>query len=176
MALLLVAGAAACGDDDDATAQEGSTTTEAGATTTAPEPEGTEVRFDVALPSPQYGAPVCEGDTCVIGLSRSGTTVSGDLDGVTVAAGAGSSTPAGGLAGVNYQVFIGEVVPCGAGTVGWAEIAIGGADGLAVEWQIIEGTGTGDLAGMSGQGTADATFNADNSGTGTSVGVIDCGA
>jgi hypothetical protein len=176
MALLLLAIAAGCGDDDDATAQSGSSTTAADATTTTPEPEGVEVSFEATLPSPQYGTPVCEGETCVYPLSRTGTTVSGGFEGITVAAGAGSATPSGGLAGVNYQIFIGEVAPCGSGSVGWADIAVGGADGLDVQWQIIEGTGTGDLAGMSGQGTSDATFNADNSGTASSTGVIDCGA
>jgi hypothetical protein len=72
-------------------------------TRTAPEPAGARpVTFDVAFPAATTLAAVCDGLACVLPVSRTGSAISGALEGVTATVGSGAPRPGGGYVGVGY--------------------------------------------------------------------------
>ena len=189
MTLLLLLGVAGCGDD--ATAEGAATTAAAtaapsaaqstiAATTTTPSttaaPHGTPVTFEIDLGPAQFGAPACDGPACVIGLQRTGTVLRGDIDGTAVTVGAGAERPGGGLAGSSYSIITAEVAGCGTGSFGYVDVSSAkDISAIPGTWVIVEGTGSGDLAGISGGGTFNAAFNTDTTGHATATGTVDCG-
>ena len=171
--LLMVLG---CSDDGgEATTAAAPTTNPP--TTAAAEPAGREVTFQVDSPPGQFLAPVCEGTACVIPATRTGATFTGDLTGTAVSAGGGAPNPDGGLSFGSYALFTGEISECGSGSFAYVESGRS-ADGASLhgDWTIVDGSGSGDLAGITGSGTAVASFGGDGSGTATATGVVECGS
>ena len=102
---------------------------------------------------PTIGTPVCSpGTSCVIPFALLGTST-GDLEGTTAQAGAASRLPDGSLYANSTLVFTGTVAGCGTGTVTMRSTGFnrGGVTSGSIE--IIEGSGTGDLARLRGTGS-----------------------
>jgi hypothetical protein len=138
----------------------------------------TRLSFDYAQAPPIIGAPVCDQSSCVIPFSILGTA-SGDLTGTSVQAGSAVQFADGTLYANSTFVFRGTVMPCGSGTVTMRSTGFNRAGVTSGEIVIVEGSGTGDLAGLEGQGTV-VNGQADPSGSGVATGTIElrvrCGA
>src|SRR5215510_8845997 len=102
---------------------------------------------------PTVSAPVCSSATsCVVPISLSGVST-GDLTGALVQAGAVSRMADGSFYSNSTLVFTGAVTGCGSGKVTMRSTGFnrGGVTSGSIE--IIEGSGTGGLASLSGTGT-----------------------
>jgi len=98
------------------------------------------------------GTPVCSSPTaCVVPFSLFGIST-GDVAGTIVQAGAASSMADGSLYANSTVVFTGTVTGCGTGRAVLRSTGFnrGGATSGSIE--IIEGSGTGGLASLSGAG------------------------
>jgi hypothetical protein len=170
-ALVLLGLLAACSSsaDGDATGTAPSSTV----VTTTTAPEGTPVRWNAdAIP----GVPKQECNEtkqCVL-LGTERITLEGDLEGTAFTGTAAAFGKNQRFVVGRTDVFRGTVKGCGSGTMVIYGTETADVRSGAGEWQIAEGFGTGDLAGVTGHGTGVGTV--DNSGFHSQwEGVIDCG-
>ena len=98
------------------------------------------------------GTPVCSPTTCVVTFSLSGV-IAGDVAGSFVQAGAGARMPDGALYATSTLVFTGTVAGCGSGTFTMRSTGLNRAGVTSGELEIVEGSGTDDLASLTGTGT-----------------------
>ncbi len=99
------------------------------------------------------GAPVCSPPTsCVIPFSLLGVST-GDVEGTMAQAGAASILPDASLYANSTLKFTGTVTGCGAGTITMRSTGFnrGGVTSGSIE--IVEGSGTGGLASLTGTGS-----------------------
>jgi hypothetical protein len=171
-AIALLAVITGCGGDGDASpagSENGVSTTTA--------PPGKKIAMEVSFDPSTPLAPVCgPSGACVLPLSRTTPTrITGSFTGGAVSSGAGAPTASGGYTAVAFQLFTGSVEGCGTGTLGWTEVlSSDNVTDVSGTWTIAEGTGTDDLATVSGGGTFEGKVNPDLSGTATVSGRIEC--
>jgi Protein of unknown function (DUF3224) len=147
LALLTPLASACSGSPDGDAVAAGDTTT----TTTVE--EGRALVMQYVQQPPTVGSRVCSPEaSCVIPFSLLGQA-SGDLEGTAVQAGAAATLPDGTLYANSTLVFTGSIAGCGTGTVAMRSTGLneGGETSGLVE--IVDGSGTGDLAAVSGRGT-----------------------
>jgi hypothetical protein len=117
------------------------------------------------------GAPVCSPNAaCVIPFSLLGVSA-GDVDGTFAQAGAASLLADGTIYANSTLVFTGVVAGCGTGTVTMRSTGINSGGTTSGSIEIIEGSGTADLATLSGTGTV--LSGAIDPATGIGSGVIE---
>lgn len=131
--------------------------------------------FEAVSGAPTPSAPACDPEgNCVVPYSIGEATYSGGVRGTSVTAGilvldatTGYST------GTSYQLFTGEIVGCGTGTVVIAlpEFESVPGEPIIAKGSIVDGSGTGGLDRVSG--TITNVFTSDASGAGSAVGRVD---
>jgi hypothetical protein len=125
---------------------------------------------------PVLGAPVCDQGSCVRPFWFLGHST-GDLVGSSVQVGAGTRYTDGTIYANSTFVFTGTITRCGTGTVAMRSTGFNHAGTTSGEIVIAEGSGTGELAGITGSsevvdGQADPSGN--GGGTGTVVMRLRC--
>ena len=99
------------------------------------------------------GTPVCSPATsCVVPFSLLGSST-GDFEGSGPQTGGGARLPDGSLYANGTLMFTGTVRGCGTGTVVMRSTGFNRGGETSGTIEIIEGSGTGDLAGLTGEGT-----------------------
>jgi Protein of unknown function (DUF3224) len=98
------------------------------------------------------GAPVCSNGRCLIPFSLTGT-IDGDGQGSFVQSGSGTLLPGGTLFANSSLIFTGTIADCGSGSVVLTSTGINQAGRTSGAIVIVDGSGTGDLAGLTGRGT-----------------------
>ena len=119
-----------------------------------------DVQFTMTAPSlvgGDFGCDPTDSTRCA-GTFRNVRTITGDFAGTTYQVGAAALLPDGTYLGQAVVQFTGTVEGCGSGTLMIQESGIldpvtGGARGT---WVIMSGSGTGDLAQLSGSTTVDS--------------------
>jgi hypothetical protein len=174
LAVLLVVALAACSSDDDSPdTAAGSSSSSVAPTTTTTVP-GVEMHFRVTAPTPSFEPNICrEDDLCVLRGSERGT-VTGDLEGMTIVGTSFALNDKARVAISRTDVFRGTVEGCGAGTLVLLGTEYADLDSGEGSWEIAEGFGTGELAKVTGHGTASGTAGAEGIDS-QWEGVIDCG-
>jgi hypothetical protein len=119
---------------------------------------------------PVLGTPVCEQGSCVLPFSFLGRTT-GDLVGSFAQAGGGTRLADGTIYANSVLVFVGTITRCGTGTVAMSSTGFNRAGSTSGRIVIAEGSGTGELAGITGSGDV-LDGQADPSGNGGGTGTI----
>jgi hypothetical protein len=139
------------------------------------------ITFETASGPPVPFAQTCDSTgACLIPISGGpASTVTGDFDGTGVYAGAARPVGSDEAYSSAITTFTGSVKGCGTGTEIMRYDAHYAADlphGGGGTWEIVDGTGTGDLEQLSGHGTftIDTVDPADFSGTNSFKGTIRC--
>jgi len=133
----------------------------------------TTLRFDYEQEPAVIGVPVCSPATsCVVPFSLVLAT-SGDFRGSVAQAGGGTVMPHGALFANSALVFTGRIRGCGTGTVAMTSTGLNRAGVTSGTVEVVEGSGTGDLAGLTGTGTASGQAGA-SGGTGVVEIEIEC--
>jgi Protein of unknown function (DUF3224) len=142
----------------------------AGALESRPHRIAQTVSYDYVQEPPVLGVPVCDQGSCVRPFSILGHA-RGDLVGSGVQAGAGTRFADGTIYANSTLVFTGTVTRCGTGTVAMRSTGFNRAGSTSGEIVIAEGSGTGELAGITGSGEV-VDGQADPSGNGGGTGTI----
>jgi hypothetical protein len=119
---------------------------------------------------PVLGAPVCDQGSCVRPFWFLGHST-GDLVGSTLQVGAGTRYADGTIYANSTFVFTGTITHCGTGTVAMRSTGFNHAGTTSGEIVIAVGSGTGELAGITGSGEV-LDGPADPSGNGGSIGIV----
>jgi hypothetical protein len=119
---------------------------------------------------PLLGSPVCQQESCVLPFSFLGRTT-GDLIGSFAQAGGGTRFADGTIYANSVLVFVGTITRCGTGTVALSSTGFNRAGSTSGQIVIAEGSGTGQLAGITGSGDV-VDGQADPSGNGGGSGTI----
>ena len=104
----------------------------------------------------EYSDPICDASgNCVFVTHGSGGQLGGDLDGTEVGAGLTTVATTGVAVIQQSSVFTGTIRGCGTGTVVYTNHGVAVPGEAIFRWAIViePGTGTGDLAGMTGNAT-----------------------
>ena len=142
----------------------------AGALETPPHPIAQTVSSQYVGEPPVLGAPLCDQGSCVRPFWFLGRSTGG-LVGSTVQVGAGTQFADGTIYANSTFVFTGTVTRCGTGTVAMRSTGFNRAGTTSGEIVIAEGSGTGELAGITGSGEV-VDGQADPSGNGGSTGTV----
>lgn len=107
---------------------------------------------------PSVSAPTCDGATCVFGM-ESENSWAGGMAGVSHARAAVTLLQQSGVGDfVAFDLFVGTVEGCGAGSfVLRGHVSRPLADSGSGTLEVVEGSGSGDLTGMTGDGTLTVT-------------------
>jgi len=128
------------------------------------------ISYDYVQQPPVIGPPICGPEGCIGSFSIRGTST-GALAGSFTQSGTAVRFPDGVIFANSLVVFSGTVEPCGAGTVVMRSTGYNRAGATSGDIVIVDGSGTGDLAGLTGEGMVVAG-QADPGGGGTASGTI----
>lgn len=131
--------------------------------------------FTAISDPPTSGAPTCDpSGRCLVPYSIPSATYSGDVNGSSVTNGVVYLDPVTlASTGSSYQLFTGSIDRCGAGTlvIVLPQFTGGPAEPIVASGTVVPGSGTGELAGISGRVTS--TFVTDSTGGGSATGRFD---
>jgi hypothetical protein len=104
----------------------------------------------------QVGTPLCDAaQHCLFPYAAPAIEWSGDFAGAGLESGSSMLGGARGTYGSEIRIFVGNLVPCGTGTLLMASSGVTGADAHGTgSWRIVPGFGTDDLKGVTGSGTS----------------------
>jgi hypothetical protein len=128
------------------------------------------ISYQYVSDPPLLGAPVCDQGGCVRTFSFLGRTT-GDLVGSFAQAGAGTRFADGTIYANSTVVSTATITRCGTGTLAMRSTGINDAASTSGEIVIVEGSGTGELTGITGTGKV-IDGQADPSGNGGGTGTI----
>ena len=121
------------------------------------------------------GSPVCSPATsCVVPFSLLGSST-GDFEGQSAQTGGGARLPDGSLYANSTFVFTGSIRGCGAGTVVMRSTGFNRGGETSGTIEIIEGSGTGDLEGLRGDGDVTSGEAGPDGSNGTVAMRVRCG-
>ena len=110
------------------------------------------VTFTNTAPPITIGAPQCDaGGQCLYPWTEAGVS-HGDFEGTYIASGVATASATGALAVSRMDILTGTIAGCGTGTLVLRMTEDLGPSPKPSEWQVVEGFGTGDLAGVRGHG------------------------
>jgi hypothetical protein len=124
----------------------------------APTPQPGQVtrtlRWDYLQPLPVLGTPVCDrAGHCLQPFSfTDGPPTTGDVAGTSVQSGTGIRLADGTIYANSIVVFAGTLRGCGTGTVAMRSTGVNRAGATSGIIEIVQGSGTGDLEGITGSG------------------------
>ena len=159
--LLITVAASSCAADTAETAASGQATSSSVSAGTLP-PNTVHLVSNSAGPPLALGSPLCDpSGRCVYSFTES-ATVHGDREGTTY--GAGGAAPDETLQHFSIsktELFVGTVKGCGTGSyVSYITENATATEGSG-EGDIVVGSGTGDLANISGHGSGEGTVSPD---------------
>jgi hypothetical protein len=131
--------------------------------------------LDYRQEPPVIGAPVCApASSCVVPFSLLGSAT-GDFEGRSAQTGGGARLADGSLYANSTLVFTGSIRGCGDGTVVMRSTGFNRGGEISGTIEIVEGSGTGDLAGLTGDGPVTSGEAGPDGSSGTVAMRIRCG-